>query len=146
MRIKDVMSTVVEQVSSGDPVEVAKTRLRVRGVKQLIVVDGRAVKGIVDCDAVDRREERRQAHGGGRDDTTPDHGVAGPSRAQGGQPAARQRRRRAAGARARAARGDRHRVGSAGTIGRGGARPVDKGTRWTLRNRGVLPAQARAKR
>lgn len=47
MRITDVMTTTVVQVPARDPIEDAKTPLRMHGLGQLIVVEEHTVKGVV---------------------------------------------------------------------------------------------------
>jgi CBS domain-containing protein len=137
------MTTKVEQVLPADSIEFAKTLMRVKGVHHLVVVERREVKGIVTATQL--------AEAGAKDSVTvadvmtrhlatasPDLPV---------RKAANLIRGSVVGALPVLDRGKLVGIVTVSDllelIGRGGARPVEKATRWTLRNRGVLPAQAR---
>jgi acetoin utilization protein AcuB len=146
MRIKDVMTTKVEQISPSDTPERAKTLMRVRGVKQLVVVDGGVVKGIVTAHQLAEQPAGARATIG---EIMTRHVVSASPELTIRQAANMMRGNTVAAL--PVLDGDRL-VGIVTVsdllelIGRGAERPVEKGRRAVLKNRGVLPAQARAAR
>jgi CBS domain-containing protein len=146
MRIKDVMTTKVEQVSPSDTLERAATLMRVRGVHQLVVVEGGSVKGIITAHQLaEQPAGARQTVG----EIMTRHVVSASPELTMRQAA--NLMRGSAVAALPVLDGERL-VGIVTVsdllelIGRGVERPVEKGRRAVLRSRGVVPAQARAAR
>jgi CBS domain-containing protein len=146
MRIKDVMTTKVEQVSPSDTLERAATLMRVRGVHQLVVVEGGSVKGIITAHQLAEQPAGASQTVG---EIMTRHVVSASPELTMRQAA--NLMRGSAVAALPVLDGERL-VGIVTVsdllelIGRGVERPVEKGRRAVLRSRGVVPAQARAAR
>lgn len=143
MRLRDVMTTKVQQVLPADSIEFAKTLMRVRRVHHLVAVEGGAVKGMVTAAQLAEGDRKGSL-------TVADVMTRQPATAPPDLPvrrAANLLRGSVVGALPVLERGRLVGIVTVSDllelIGRGGARPVNKATRWTLRDRGVLPKQAR---
>jgi CBS domain-containing protein len=56
MRLKDVMSRRVQTIGAKESLERARALMRLRGIHHLVVVEGRAVVGLVTDEALQRGE------------------------------------------------------------------------------------------
>ena len=146
MRIKDVMTTKVEQISPSDTLERAATLMRMRGVHQLVVVEAGAVKGIITAHQLAEQPARASLTVG---EIMTRHVVTASPELTMRQAANLMRGSAVA---ALPVLDEERLVGIVTVsdllelIGRGVERPVEKGRRAVLRSRGVVPAQARAAR
>jgi CBS domain-containing protein len=145
MRINDVMTTKVVQVRPDDTVDHARTLMRLHGVGQLVVVEDRAIRGIL---TVQQAEDAPQGDAAVEDVMTRQSIASSPGLTV--RKAANILRGNAVAALPVVDRGRLVGIVTVGdlleAIGRGIERPVQKGKRWTLRHRGVRPAQVRAAR
>jgi CBS domain-containing protein len=146
MRIKDVMTTKVEQISPSDTTERAATLMRVRGVHQLVVVEGGSVKGIITAHQLAEQPAGTQLPVG--ELMTRRVATASPELTL--RQAANLMRGSAVAALPVLDGGLLVGIVTVSDllelIGRGVERPVEKGRRAVLRSRGVVPAQARVAR
>jgi acetoin utilization protein AcuB len=143
MRIKDVMTTKVEQVSPTDTTEHAKTLMRLRGVQQLVVVEKGTVKGLITAHQLAEHPTRESLTVA---DLMTRHVVtASPDLTM--RQTANMLRGNAVAALPVLDGGQLVGIVTVSDllelIGRGVERPVEKGRRLILRHRGTQPAQAR---
>jgi CBS domain-containing protein len=138
MRLKDIMSTKVECVRSGETLERALMQMRLRRLHHLVVLDNRRVVGVLNESAL----EARAAEGVAKvKDAMSRHIVTGTPEMTVRQAANRMRGRPEGAIPVL----DGQRLVGIVTVtdllevlGRGVDRPAEK-PRWTLRNRGVKP-------
>jgi CBS domain-containing protein len=146
MRIKDVMTTKVEQILPSATIEHAKTLMRLGAVHHLVVVENHTVQGVITAQQVAEAPARGSLTVGAL--MTRHVMTASPDLPM--RKAANMLRGSAVAALPVLDHGRLVGIVTVSdlleVIGRGVERPVEKGKRWTLRNRGVLPAQARAAR
>jgi acetoin utilization protein AcuB len=146
MRIKDVMTTKVEQISPSDTPERAATLMRARGVHQLVVVESGSVKGIITAHQLAEQPAGTQLPVG--ELMTRPVATASPELTM--RQAANLMRGSAVAALPVLDGGRLVGIVTVSDllelIGRGVERPVEKGRRAVLRSRGVVPAQTRVAR
>lgn len=145
MRLKDIMNVKVEVIDPAASLDAARSLMRQRRFHHLVVMDGREVVGVLTEQAL----ERTMAGGGARVDEAMYRDVVTATPETTVRKAANLVRGGAVGALPVM---DRQRLVGIVTvsdllelIGRGAERPVQRGVRWTLRDRGVKPRQALVK-
>ena len=139
MRLKEIMTTKVETVPPRESLERAQTRMRLRRIHHLVVVDRHQPVGIVTDEAI----ERGLVQGVARvEDVMFRHVVTGTPETTVRQ-AANLMRGRAIGALPVL---EKQKLVGIVTVadlldllGKGAERPVARSERWTLRDRGVKP-------
>lgn len=146
MRLKEIMNVKVEVIDPAATLDEAQSLMRQRRFHHLVVMDGREVVGVLTEQAL----ERTMAGGGTRVDEAMYRDVVTATPETTVRKAANLVRGGAVGALPVMDRQQRL-VGIVTVsdllelIGRGAERPVQKGVRWTLRDRGVKPRQALVK-
>ena len=142
MRIKDVMTNRAVAVAPAETLEHARDLMRIHNVGQLIVVDDHTVKGIITTHQI---AEARPECATVADVMSKHVLLATPNLTV--RKAANLLRGSAVAALPVLERGQLVGIVTVADllelVGRGSERPVERGKRWTLRNRGLQPAQAR---
>jgi acetoin utilization protein AcuB len=145
MRVQDVMSTEIKTVGSGTTIGEARSLMRAQGIHHVLVRDERRIVGVVSDRDLGGRVGARNGSGEARpvaEVMTTNVVTALPTMTI--RQAANLLRGRAIGC-LPVLDGDRP-VGIVTTtdllelIGRGAQRPIERSTRWTLRDRGVRRA------
>lgn len=146
MRLKEIMNVKVEVIDPAATLDEAQSLMHQRRFHHLVVMDGREVVGVLTEQAL----ERTMAGGGTRVDEAMYRDAVTATPETTVRKAANLVRGGAVGALPVMDR--QHRLVGIVTvsdllelIGRGAERPVQKGVRWTLRDRGVKPRQALVK-